>query len=111
MDDTASIERLLIRYYEAHAAADPDLIGEDAFADPLPQRILVDELAGDSFEQAFLEGNLLNPEDGYEKTAELARAEYRVDVSGDSATAHVVPTGPHFTFVREAGAWKIAAFE
>ena|SRR5918995_69154 len=111
MGDTDAIRDLLTRYYEAHAADDPNLIGHDAFAEPLLERILVDELGGDSFEQAFLEGNLLYPEDGYEKTTELAKAEYQVSVSGDSATARVAPNGPSFTFVREAGGWKIAAFE
>jgi hypothetical protein len=111
MSDTETIEHLITRYYEAHTAEDPSLIGHEAFAEPPLQRILVDELGGDTFEQAFLEGNLLNPEDGYDRTAELGKAEYRVDVSGDSATARVVPNGPSFTFVREAGRWKIAGFE
>lgn len=111
MDDAAAIKQLLVRYYEAHAADEPDMIGDEAFAEPLLRRILVDELGGDSFDQGFLEGNLLNPEDGYDEAAQFAQADYEIEVSGDSAAARVVPGGASFTFVREAGSWKIASFE
>jgi hypothetical protein len=111
VDDTEAIEQVLRRYYRAHAAEEPDMIGHAAFAEPLLERILVEELGGDSFEQAFLEGNLLNPEDGYEQAAQLAESEYEISISGYSGRVRVVPVGPSFTFVSEAGSWKIASFE
>jgi hypothetical protein len=111
MDDAHMIKELLARYYRAHALDDPSLIGDEAFAEPLLQRIFVDELGGDSFEQAFLEGNLLHPEDGYEKAAQFADTSYEVEVSGDSATAYVPVAGARFAFARDSSSWQIAAFE
>jgi hypothetical protein len=111
MDDANEIKQLLARYYDAHAADDPTLIGHDAFAEPLLQRILVDELGGDSFEQAFLEGNLLHPQDGYQRVGQLAQAEYEVNVRRDAASARIVPGGPAFTLARVGDSWRILSFD
>jgi hypothetical protein len=74
----------------------------------LLQHILVDELGGDTLEQAFYEGNLFHPPERLDDAAALAQADYKIRVEDSTAEARV--DGAALELRRTAGAWKIAAF-
>ena len=107
--DEAQIRETLKRYYRAHA--------QDQFLESnlravldeeLLHEILVEELGGDTLEQAFYEGSLFHPEERLDDAAALSDAHYDVRVEGDIAEARV--EGAAFDLRRTDDGWKIAAF-
>ena len=107
--DDAQVRETLRRYYRAHAQdqyVESELLA--VLDDALLQRILVEELGGDTLEQAFYEGSLFHPEERLDDAAALADADYDVEVDRDTAEVRV--EGAVLTLRRTEGTWKIAAF-
>jgi hypothetical protein len=97
------------RYYSAHAQdqyVESDLLA--VLHDDLLQRILVDELGGDTLEQAFYEGNLFHPPERLSDAAAFAQAEYEIRIEDSTAEARVEEA--LLELRRTDGVWKIAAF-
>jgi hypothetical protein len=115
--DEARIVETLRRYYRAHAHdvfAEQDVyekVKGDLLAildEELLQRVLVEELGGDTLEQAFYEGQLFHPEEHLNDAAALSDADYEVRVEGEMAEASV--EGATFDLRRTDDGWKIRAF-
>jgi hypothetical protein len=107
--DEQQVLETVRRYYHAHAQdqfIESELLG--VIHEELLERILVDELGGDTLEQAFYEGHLFHPSERLDDAAALSQAQYEIRVAGSTAEAEV--EGAILALRLDDGSWRIAAF-